>query len=59
MTYDYICEKCLHEWEEEQRISDDPIKICPKCNEQSAKRQISAKGGFILVGSGWFKSGGY
>lgn len=53
MTYDYICEKCKHEWEMEQSIKDAPIKICPKCNEAFAKRLISNKGGFILNGGGW------
>lgn len=57
MTYEYECEECKHKWEEEQAIKDDPIKICPKCKKESAKRLISGSGGFILVGGGWAKEG--
>ena len=52
MTYEYTCTICKHSWEEEQRIVDDPVKICPKCQQQSAKRLISLSS-FILEGSGW------
>lgn len=58
MTYDYKCKSCQHQWEQEQSIKDDPIKICPQCKKEEAQRQISGSG-FILVGQGWFKSGGY
>jgi len=60
MTYDYVCtrKKCGHVWEVEQSIKADPLTECPKCKKESAKRQISG-GGFILVGQGWFNSGGY
>ena len=52
-TYDYQCEKCGHEWEREQRITEDPIKTCPKCKSRKAKRLLSAPG-FILKGGGWY-----
>jgi putative FmdB family regulatory protein len=54
MTYDYICTACAHAWEAEQRISEDPLKLCPACGEQTAKRQISGGAGFILKGGGWY-----
>jgi putative FmdB family regulatory protein len=53
-TYEYACSACNNEWEFEQSIKDDPIKECPKCHQQTAKRQISRGGGFILKGSGWY-----
>jgi putative FmdB family regulatory protein len=52
-TYEYQCEKCRHEFEREQRITDDPIKTCPKCKAPKAKRLISATS-FVLKGSGWY-----
>jgi putative FmdB family regulatory protein len=52
-TYEYQCEKCGHEFEREQRITDDPIKTCPKCKAPKAKRLISATS-FVLKGSGWY-----
>jgi putative FmdB family regulatory protein len=55
-TYDYQCEKCQHEWEREQRITEDPIKTCPQCKSRKAKRLLSAPG-FILKGGGWYADG--
>jgi putative FmdB family regulatory protein len=52
-TYEYQCEKCGHEFEREQRITDDPIKTCPKCKAPKAKRLISATS-FVLKGGGWY-----
>ena len=53
-TYEYACGKCAHEWEFEQSIKEEPIKVCPKCHGQTARRQISRGTGFILKGSGWY-----
>lgn len=57
--YEYTCEACNHNWEELQKITDEKIKICPKCGEEKAKRLISSGTSFILNGSGWFNKGGY
>jgi putative FmdB family regulatory protein len=53
-TYEYACSSCAHEWEFEQSIKEDPLKDCPKCNNPTAKRQISRGTGFILKGGGWY-----
>jgi putative FmdB family regulatory protein len=53
-TYEYACDNCHNEWEFEQSIKEDPIKECPRCHEQKARRQISRGGGFILKGGGWY-----
>lgn len=52
-TYDYACENCGHHWDVEQRMSDEPIRKCPKCGKLKAKRQITG-GNFILKGGGWY-----
>ena len=52
-TYEYGCEACGHEFEKEQRITEDPIKKCPKCGKQKARRLIT-QGNFILKGGGWY-----
>ena len=52
-TYEYVCEACKNEWEVEQRMTDVPVKKCPKCGKLKAHRQISA-GNFILKGGGWY-----
>src|SRR6476659_6269500 len=53
-TYEYACSNCQNEWEFEQSIKDNAITECPKCHQQTAKRQISRGTGFILKGSGWY-----
>jgi putative FmdB family regulatory protein len=52
-VYEYQCTACGHEFEREQRISEDPIKKCPKCGKAKAKRLIS-RTSFVLKGSGWY-----
>jgi putative FmdB family regulatory protein len=52
-VYEYACDKCGHEFEAEQRISDDPIRTCPKCRARKVKRLIS-RTSFVLKGSGWY-----
>jgi putative FmdB family regulatory protein len=56
VTYEYECTNCYHEWEEEQKITDKPIKKCPKCKLEAAHRMIS-KSGFVLNGTCWAKDG--
>jgi putative FmdB family regulatory protein len=57
MTYEYVCTACGHEWEAEQPISADPLKKCPSCKRNKAKRQVSGGAGFILKGGGWYADG--
>ncbi len=52
-VYEYQCTACNFEFEREQRISEDPIKKCPKCGKQKAKRLIS-RTSFVLKGGGWY-----
>ena len=58
-TYPYRCtySRCGHAWEAEQRITEPPLKRCPKCGKNTAKRQISGGGAFILKGGGWYADG--
>ncbi|MBI1346499.1 zinc ribbon domain-containing protein [bacterium] len=53
-TYDYACDACDHRWEEFQSITADPIKKCPVCKKAKARRLISAGGGFLFKGSGFY-----
>jgi putative FmdB family regulatory protein len=50
-TYDYECE-CGNVWEESQNITEPPVKQCPKCQKNTAKRLIG-KTSFVLKGGGW------
>ena len=52
-VYEYLCKGCGHEFEREQRISEDPLKKCPSCGALKAVRQIS-RTSFVLKGGGWY-----
>ena len=53
--YEYQCEKCGHDVEVMQKITDSPLKKCPKCGKSSLKRLMSAPV-FRLKGSGWYET---
>lgn len=53
-TYEYRCSTCKKDFEVVQRITDDPVRECPKCGEP-VERLIAATN-FILKGTGWYKS---
>jgi len=52
-VYEYACSKCGHEFEAEQRITESPLKTCPRCRARKLKRLISQTS-FVLKGSGWY-----
>lgn len=52
-VYEYECSACSHRFEEWQKISDDPIKVCPKCHAPKVERLISQTS-FQLKGGGWY-----
>lgn len=59
--YDYRCnnKECNHTEEYTQKITEDKIRVCPKCLKETYERLITNTGGFNLKGSGWFNKGGY
>jgi putative FmdB family regulatory protein len=55
-TYDYRCSKCDHEWELFQSIKAEPVKKCPKCGKQGAKRVIGPGAAIVFKGSGFYQT---
>lgn len=53
-TYEYVCDACENAWEEFQSIKATPTQKCPKCGKKKARRLISAGGGFLFKGSGFY-----
>ena len=53
--YEYQCKSCEESVEKLQKMSDEPLIECPKCNKPSLKRVISSAG-FRLKGTGWYET---
>ena len=51
--YEYRCEACGHYLETLQKISEEPLSVCPECGRSSLQKLVSAAG-FRLKGSGWY-----
>ena len=51
-TYGYRCSNCGHEFEIQQRMSDPPLKACPKCEGKLSK--ILYPVGISFKGSGFY-----
>jgi putative FmdB family regulatory protein len=60
-TYEYVCEKCGHQFEKFQPISAKPLTVCPEAlcarkrwGKGKVKRAIVGGGGLIFKGSGFY-----
>src|SRR3974377_740591 len=60
-TYEYVCEKCGHQFEKFQSISANPLTTCPedvygqkKWGKGKSKRAISGGAGLLFKGSGFY-----
>ena len=52
--YEYQCPDCGYQFEQLQKISDEPIRVCPNC-EQTHVRKLVSQTSFVLKGGGWYK----
>ena len=52
-TYEYKCEKCHHQFEKFQNMTEERVKVCPVCGGK-VKRLISGGGGFLFKGNGFY-----
>jgi putative FmdB family regulatory protein len=60
-TYEYVCEKCGHQFEQFQSIADKPLKACPEAvcprktwGKGKVRRAISGGAGLLFKGSGFY-----
>ncbi|AIY39868.1 Type I antifreeze protein [Collimonas arenae] len=51
--YAYRCEACGFAKDVLQKMSDDPLTVCPSCSAAAFKKQVTAAG-FQLKGTGWY-----
>ncbi len=52
--YEYLCKECNKKHEVIQKISDEPLTVCPDCGGE-LKKEVSL-GSFTLKGTGWYKT---
>jgi len=53
-TYEYQCKSCDHRFEIWQKMTDEPLKVCPECN--GTVRRILFPAGIVFKGSGFYKT---
>src|SRR6476619_4039664 len=60
-TYEYVCEKCGHQFEKSQSMTAKQLTVCPqelcqlsKWGKGKVKRTISGGAGLIFKGSGFY-----
>jgi putative FmdB family regulatory protein len=53
-TYDYLCQACSHRFETWQKMTDEPLSICPECGGHI--RRVLYPTGVIFKGSGFYKT---
>jgi putative FmdB family regulatory protein len=51
--YAYRCEECGFAKDVLQKISDEPLTVCPSCAKPGFRKQVTAAG-FQLKGNGWY-----
>lgn len=56
-TYDYVCEKCGHEFECFQRMSDPKLVDCPLDDcDGKVRRLLGTGAGIIFKGGGFYET---
>ncbi|MBX6771451.1 MAG: zinc ribbon domain-containing protein [Chloroflexi bacterium] len=50
--YEYACTRCRAHFEVRQRITDDPVTVCPTCGGPT--RRVLHPVGIIFKGSGFY-----
>ena len=54
-VYEYECGGCDKVFEVQQRIADEPVKVCPDCGGEV--RKLISMSSFQLKGGGWHTDG--
>ena len=52
-TYTYHCENCGVRFDQFQKFTDDPLTVCPECNEP-ALRKVYQPVGIVFKGKGFY-----
>lgn len=55
-TYEYQCSQCGNKLEAFQKITDSPLKLCPRCGHESLHRGPGGGIGLAFKGTGFYKT---
>ena len=50
--YTYRCNQCTHQFDIRQRMSEDPLSVCPNCEGEI--RRVVTSVGVVFKGSGFY-----
>ena len=53
-TYEYLCKTCSHRFETWQKMTDEPLTVCPECG--APIRRVLYPAGIVFKGSGFYKT---
>jgi putative FmdB family regulatory protein len=53
-TYEYQCKTCNHRFETWQKMTDEPLTICPECGGHI--RRVLFPAGIVFKGPGFYKT---
>jgi putative FmdB family regulatory protein len=53
-TYEYVCRHCGHRFEAWQHMTDEPLKVCPRCGAEI--HRVLYPAGIVFKGSGFYKT---
>jgi putative FmdB family regulatory protein len=55
-TYEYECDSCHHRFDEFQSFKDEPLKVCPKCQQETLRRLFGTGAAILFKGSGFYET---
>ena len=53
-TYEYLCKTCGHRFETWQKMSDEPLTVCPNCGADI--HRVLFANGVVFKGSGFYST---
>ncbi|HTK12150.1 MAG TPA: FmdB family zinc ribbon protein [Ktedonobacteraceae bacterium] len=53
-TYEYLCQTCSHRFETWQKMTDEPLTVCPECGNHI--RRVLFPAGVVFKGHGFYKT---
>ena len=53
-TYEYLCKTCSHRFETWQKMTDEPLTVCPECGGHI--RRVLFPAVVVFKGSGFYKT---